>query len=654
MAVPDTLGRAVRRLLPQVQTPAQYVGGERNQVVRDWERRAVRVALAFPDTYGVGMSHLGLKIFYDIVNRRPDALAERCFSPWFDMEAAMRAAGIPLFSLESHRPVRAFDVLGVSLQYEALYTNFLAMLDLAGIPLRSRERGEQDPIVVAGGPGTTAPEPVADFVDVFLLGDGEECFPRLLDLVAERKRTGSRREDFLRAVARGVEGAYVPSLYDVSYHPDGTVCRVLPRHADVPGRVPQAVVHDFAAAPYPTAPPVPYVDVVHDRITLEIMRGCVHGCRFCHAGYTKRPMRYRPPEQLVRLAEETYRNTGLSEIGLTSLSSSDYPELVRLMGLLNERFRDRSVSLSLPSLRVNEILATLPHALGEVRKSGLTLAPEVATDRLRRIVNKPILNEDLFNGVRELYRAGWSQVKVYFMIGIPGEVDDDVDGIARMAERLVQLRREAGKGPGWVNATISPFVPKPHTPFQWEPQVGPERIREISSFLRGRVRDRHVRLKVHDAEWSGVEGILSRGDRRLGAVVERVMRAGGRMDGWSEGFRLERWRDAMAAEGLDPAFYLARRRSASETLPWDHLGAGVTKGWLARDLEKARREETAPGCWSGSCSACGLNPKYECTPGWSIQKLGWAEATARGPTVSRPPPPKPARAPAAEPAAVGS
>ena len=623
MRAPESYRDAIRRLLPHVRTPAQYVGGERNQIVKDWAAAEVRVALLFPDTYAVGMSHLGLKILYDIVNRRPDALAERCFQPWFDMEQAMRRAGLPLVTLESHRPVGAFDVLGVSLQYEALYTNFVAALDLAGIPRRAEARGESDPIVVAGGPATTAPEPIADHVDVFLTGDGEESFPALLDLVRERKRNGGRRADVLRAIARTVRGAYVPSLYDVGYAPDGTIAFVRPRHPDVPAKVPQAVVEDFASAPWPTAPPVPYVDVVHDRITLEIMRGCVHGCRFCHAGYTKRPMRYRPPEQLVAMAEAAYQATGIPEIGLTSLSSSDYPELVELMQRLNARFRDRRVSLSLPSLRVNEILKVLPHMLGEVRRGGLTLAPEVATDRLRKIINKPISNDDLYAGTREAYRLGWSQVKVYVMVGIPGEIDSDIDGIAEMADTLSNLRRQVGKGPGTVNVTVSPFVPKPHTPFQWAPQATPRYLRETYTRLHQQVRTREVHLKTHDPDWAGVEGMLSRGDRRLGPVIEHVVDAGGRFDGWSEGFALDRWLDACDTTGRDPQFYLTRPRGAAEPLPWDHLGAGVTRAFLARDLVRAERQETTPGCWEGACSSCGLDVKKDCVPGWRIHKGGW-------------------------------
>lgn len=624
--VPDSWAPAVRRRLLHVRAPAQYIGGERNQIVKDWAATPVRVALCFPDTYGVGMSHLGTKILYDIINRRPDALAERAFQPWFDMADAMRADGIPLFSLETHRALRDFDVVGLAVQYEALYTNVVLALDLAGIPRRSVARGEGDPIILSGGPAATAPEPVAPFIDCFILGDGEEAIDQVCDLVAERKRTGSSRDALLLAIARTVPGAYVPQFYDVSYLPSGAIDRITPNRAGIPARIPQTQVLDFGAAPWPDRPVVPYVDVVHDRITLEIMRGCVHGCRFCHAGYTKRPMRYRTPEQLVDMAERAYANTGHSEIGLTSLSSSDYPELPRLMGLLNERFRHRRVSLSLPSLRVNETLKTLPYMLGEVRRSGLTLAPEVATDRLRTIVNKPIKNDDLYAGAAEAFRLGWSSVKLYFMIGLPGELDSDIEGILEMADTLSKIRAKQGKAPAKVNVAISPFIPKPHTPFQWAPQATPRVIRELNHYLKQSNRNRSVQLRLNDPDWAGMEGALARGDRRLADVLEGVVDRGGGFDGWSEGFQLPRWLDAFAAAGLDPAFYLHRERPVAETLPWEHLGAGVTKQFLARDLVRSDNMETTPGCWEGACSACGLDPITDCKPGWLVKGAG-REAT---------------------------
>ena len=628
VAAPESWRAAVRRLLPGVRGPAQYAGGERNQVVKDWARTAVRVAILFPDTYAIGMSHLGSKILYEVVNRRPDALAERCFAPWFDMEAAMRAAGVPLHTLESHRAVADFDLLAVALQYESLYSNLVACLDLAGIPRRSADREEHHPLVVAGGPAATAPEPVAEFVDLFVLGDGEEAMAVLCDLVAERKRHGGTRAEWLRAAVKRVPGAYAPSLYDVRYGPDGTVAAVIPRHDDVPARVPQAVVHDFASAVWPDAPVVPFTEVVHDRITLEIMRGCVHGCRFCHAGYTKRPMRYRPPNQLVDMAERAYRNTGHHEIGLTSLSSSDYPALTELMQKLNERFRDRRVGLSLPSLRVNEILKTLPFMVDDVRKSGLTLAPEVATDRLRTIINKPIKNEDLYAGTAEAFRLGWTGVKLYFMIGIPDETDDDVRGIVEMAQTVSRLRLPTGKGEAQVNVSVSPFIPKAHTPLQWAPQATPRRIRELNHALKGWNRSRSIKLKLNDPDWAGIEGVLSRGDRRLAPVIEHVVDAGGRFDGWSQGFDLPRWLDAFAAAGVDPEFYLYRDRDPAEVLPWDHLGAGVSKAFLARDRARAVKGKTTPGCWDGACSACGLDVVKDCKPGWLIHKDRFAGSPA--------------------------
>ncbi len=561
-------------------------------------------ALAFPDAYEIGMSHVGLQILYAIINQRDDLLAERTYTPWPDMADLMRQVGVPLYALESFRPVREFDVFGISLQTELCFSNVLEMLDLAGIPLRAANRGERDPLVLGGGPSALCPEPVAAFFDAFILGDGEDAIVQFADAVAGLKERGAARADLLDEIARALPFVYVPSLYEVSYQADGVIAAIEPTSpaARVPVRA--ALVEDLDAACYPIAPLVPNVETIHDRIGVEILRGCAQGCRFCQAGMTKRPVRPRTPARVLDIATQTYAHTGHDEVALQSLSSSDYEDLGGLIAKIQDALEAQRVNVALPSLRVSDQLATLPTLLKNVRKCSLTVAPEAATNRLRAVINKNIDEADLFAGVVAAFQQGWRLVKLYFMIGLPTETDDDVDGILDIAARVADARKPFG-GRGQVNVALSPFVPKAHTPFQWEPMASLERIREIQARLRERVRYRSVKLKFHTVERSFLEGVFARGDRRLAAVIERAWRSGCRFDQWDDHFNLARWLAAFEAEELDPAFYAHRKRGLSEVLPWDHLSAGVDRAFLLRERERAFCAVRTHDCRADRCHACG-------------------------------------------------
>lgn len=607
------ISSVLERILPRVATPAQYIGREWNAVLKDPRLVDVQVALAFPDTYALGMSHLGLHILYGILNARTDCLAERVFAPWVDMEREMRQMGLPLFTLESRRPVREFDVLGFSLQYEMSYTNILTMLDLAGIPLRAMERSSDDPLVVGGGPCALSPEPVAEFFDLFVLGDGEGKIEELVEALKRTKEVTDRRARLVQLV-REVSCLYAPSLYEVRYASDGTIEKIYPRFDGVPMPVKRHWVRNLDDAFVPERPVVPLVEVTHDRITLEVMRGCTHGCRFCEAGTTKRPARHRSVKRLVEAARRTYASTGYSEISLSSLSTADYPHLSELMDRLAEEFAPKAVNVSVPSLRVGPQLFQLPSMLSVVRRSGLTFAPEAGSERLRAVINKNISDADLLAAVSEAYRHGWRLVKLYFMIGLPTESDEDVNAIGKLALAVSELRRDLLGSPARVNVAVSTFVPRPHTPFQWEAMAPPEYVHRMQERLLHSWLPRRIDLNFHKAERSFLEGAFARGDRRLSAVIETAWRLGARFDGWDEHFDFAWWMDAFQRCELDPAFYALRPRREEETLPWGHIDAGVSCAFLLRERARSHDEQMTPNCLGGPCQSCGAVERDERCP----------------------------------------
>lgn len=597
-------------ILQRVTKPARYTGQEWNSVHKDHAQMAATVALALPDVYEVGMSNLGLKILYQVLNDQEHIVAERVYAPWVDMEAEMRQQSIPLYALESGKPIREFDVLGFSLQYEMSYSNVLNMLDLAGLPVLASERDDSMPLVVGGGPCTFNAEPAADFFDCFVLGEGEEVVVELVEAVIAWKKTGKAggKAALLERIA-GLEGIYVPSLYAVDYQADGLVAAVRPLSPAAKPVVTKRLLADLATAPALTKPVVPYLDIVHDRVMLELFRGCTRGCRFCQAGILYRPIRERRPEQLLALAKKMVDETGYNEISLTSLSSADYSCLREIVHSLGDELKAAGVSVSLPSLRIDSFSIELAKEMQQVRKSGLTFAPEAGTQRLRDVINKGVTEADLEEAVGSAFRAGWSSVKLYFMIGLPTETDEDVLGIADLAYKVLDLYKQIkGRRGARVTVSVSSFVPKPHTPFQWFPQNSREEIERKQQLLKARLRDRNISYNWHDSQTSFMEGVFARGDRRLGKVLLTAWQNGVRFDGWSEHFRYDVWMDAFAAHGVDPHFYANRERSQDELLPWDHLSSGVTKEFLQREYKNAVAAAFTPDCRRDVCSACGACP----------------------------------------------
>ncbi len=599
----------IEAMLEKVQKAPRYTGGEMNTSIKPWEDAKFHFAFCFPDTYEVGMSHLGMKILYGAINAQPDMLCERVFMPWVDMKALMEEENVPLFSTENRRALNEFDVVGFTLQYEMSYTNVLAMLKLGGIPLLREERAEDAPIIVAGGPCAFNPEPLADFIDAFMVGDGEEQIIELNRIIMEGRAEGVSRMTILKRLA-GVRGVYVPALYNVAYNEDGTIASMKPNCPEAPEKVLKAIITELDTAYYPKEIPVPYTEIIHDRIMLEIMRGCTRGCRFCQAGMLYRPVRERSLEHLVELAESLEKSTGYDEISLSSLSSGDYTCLAELIRELIRRLKEKRVSISLPSLRLDSILKDALEETQKERKTSLTFAPEAGTQRLRDVINKGVTEEDLMEKVRDAFEGGWSSCKLYFMMGLPTETYEDLDGIADLADKVVKQyfavpKTQRAKGLR-VTCSASVFVPKPFTPFQWEPQD----TREIVKAKQQHVRDLFKQIKganfnYHESDLSYLEACFARGDRKLGKVLLRAFEKGCILDGWGELFNYEAWREAFEETGIDPAFYAFRRREKDEILPWDHIDCGVTKEFLWREKEKAEQAATTKDCRQG-CNGCGL------------------------------------------------
>ncbi len=598
----------IDRILMRVQKPGRYAGGELGSVVKDRSKVNFRFAMCFPDLYEVGMSHLGMKILYALLNQREDYWCERVFAPDADMEAQMRSRGLPLYGLESFDPIAGFDMIGFTLQYEMSYTTILNMLDLAGLPVRAADRPGLSPLVIAGGPCACNPEPMADFIDLFVLGEGEEITLALAELYLEARDAGWDKAAFLRKAAQ-LEGVYVPSLYEVCYHDDGTVAAIT-HTGDAPAAVKKAIIRDLDKVFYPHQFVVPYTGIVHDRAMIEVMRGCARGCRFCQAGFIYRPIREKSWATLDNDARQLCAATGYDEVSLTSLSTSDYRQLEPLLdGMLPWSEQER-VGLSLPSLRVDNFSPRLLEQIQRVRKSGLTFAPEAGTQRLRDAINKNVTEEEVMRTCRTAFEGGYTAVKLYFMMGLPTETMEDVEGIVRLAQKVVDLyyslpSRPKGKGVQ-VTASVACFVPKPFTPFEFEPQDTRAQLREKQQRLLSTVRSKKITINYHDAPISLYEAVLARGDRRLCGVVEAVWRDGGNLEGWDEHFSPARWEDMMQAAGLDPAFYANRRREYDETTPWSHLDYGVSKKFLIAENKRAWQQATTPNCRQ-QCTGCGAN-----------------------------------------------
>jgi radical SAM family uncharacterized protein len=586
--------------LLDIRRPGRYVGGEVNAVRKDWSTTPTKVCLAFPDIYDLGMSNLGLAVLYDILNQRSDVLAERTFAPWPDMTAAMRDADVPLYSLESFHPVAEFDVLGISLPYEILYTNLLELLDLADLPLHSADRDARHPLVIAGGHATFNPEPVTDFVDAFIIGEGEEA---IVDVVKTYQRHREADRDAQLAALAQIPGIYVPRFYDVAYHPDGTLSSITPNRPGAPYPVQRRLVP--VLPPPPTRQIVPNVSITHDRATIEIQRGCTRGCRFCHAGVITRPMRERPLEEVLQAVDRIVDQTGYEEIALLSLSSADYSHIDELVEALAQRYAERHLSISLPSLRIESFSVDLADAVSQGRRSGFTFAPEAGTERLRRAINKDIPTGQMLEVAREVFRRGWRTVKLYFMIGLPGEQEEDLEAIVDLAHAVRREGRQEHGRRTQVNVSVSTFVPKPHTPYQWVGLAPLNEIRAKQEMLRQNIRGGGLKLSWNEPRETLLEAALSRGDRRLNAVVEGAWRRGARFDGWGEWFAFEAWTAAFADAGLDPAFYAHRQRPREETLPWDHIDVGVRKAYLWRQWELSCAARPQPDCRT-QCTACGV------------------------------------------------
>ena len=598
-------------ILMKIEKPARYIGGEVNSVMKDPEKVDIRFAMCFPDVYEIGMSHLGIQILYDMFNRREDVWCERVYSPWLDLDRVMREEKIPLFALESQDPVKNFDFLGITIQFEMCYANILQILDLSGIPLHAADRTEEDPFVIGGGPCTYNPEPLADFFDIFYIGEGETVYDELLDVYKEWKKSGESREQFLRRAA-GIEGLYVPMFYDAEYNADGTLKSFRPNDPCAPESVKKQVVTDVTAAPYPLSPVVPFIKATQDRVVLEIQRGCIRGCRFCQAGMLYRPTRERNVERLKEYARAMLQSTGHEEISLSSLSSSDYSELKELVLFLIDEFRDKGINISLPSLRIDAFSLDVMSRVQDIRKSSLTFAPEAGSQRMRNVINKGLTEEDILDGAGQAFEGGWTKVKLYFMLGLPTETEEDMKEIARLSDRVArryyEIPKEQRHGKCQITASSSFFVPKPFTPFQWASMCTAEEYMQKASVVKNEFQEqlnrKSLKYNWHDAQVTVLEGVMARGDRRISRVIEEAYRLGCLFDSWTESFHNDLWMQAFENTGTDIAFYNLRKREKDELFPWDFIDIGVSRKFLYREWERAMAEEVTPNC-RVQCSGCG-------------------------------------------------
>ena len=599
-------------ILMQVEKPARYIGNEVNAVMKNKDEVQVRFAMCFPDVYEIGMSHLGIQIIYDMLNQFEDVWCERVYSPWVDLDAIMRKEHIPLFALESQDPIKKFDFLGITIQYEMCYTNILQVLDLSGIPLLSKDRSEEDPIVIGGGPCTYNPEPICDFFDLFYIGEGETQYRNLLDLYTECKRKKESRKEFLRKAAR-IPGMYVPSLYDVTYKEDGTIKERIPLAEGIPMTITKELVSDVSNTYYPKKPVVPFIKVTQDRVVLEIQRGCIRGCRFCQAGQLYRPVRERSLEMLETYAVEMLENTGHEEISLSSLSSSDYSKLPELLDFLIEKCDERKINISLPSLRIDAFSLDVMNKVQDVKKSSLTFAPEAGSQRLRNVINKGLTEEVILEGSRLAFEGGWTRVKLYFMLGLPTETQEDIRGIAELSNKIAAVfyetvPKEKRNGRVQIVASTSFFIPKPFTPFQWAPQCTKEefldKAYQTRTAITSQLNQKSIRYNWHEADVSVLEGILARGDRKLNQAILCAYEKGCMYDAWSEYYKNDIWMETFEECGIDISFYTTRARRDDESFPWDFLDCGVTKQFLLREWHRAQEESVTPNC-KMQCQGCG-------------------------------------------------
>lgn len=599
-------------ILLSVEKPARYIGNEVNMVVKDPEKVDIRFCMCFPDVYEIGMSHLGIQILYDMFNKREDTYCERVYSPWVDLDKIMREKNLPLFALESQDPIKDFDFLGITLQYEMCYTNILQILDLSQIPLKAKDRKEEDPIVIGGGPCSYNPEPIADFFDIFYIGEGETVYHELLDAYKEHKKRKTSRREFLERASE-IEGLYVPMFYEVTYKEDGTINSFLPKNSHAPATIKKQVQMELSDTAYPEKPLVPYIKVTQDRVVLEIQRGCIRGCRFCQAGMIYRPIRERSLEFLKSKADQMLASTGHEEISLSSLSSSDYSKLPELVYYLIEEYGKQGVNISLPSLRIDAFALDVMSKVQDVRKSSLTFAPEAGSQRLRDVINKGLSEEDILKGAREAFLGGWSKVKLYFMIGIPTETEEDIEGIAILSDKVAReyydaIPKSERHGKCQITTSTSFFVPKPFTPFQWSRMCTPEEFLDRQRFLFGKMKEqlnyKSIHYNWHEAELTLLEGIFARGDRRLNDVVLDAYKKGCIFDSWSEHFKYDAWLEAFKEHDIDIEFYTSRERSYEEIMPWDFIDVGVTKKFLIHEYEQAKKAIVTPNCRQ-RCSGCG-------------------------------------------------